>query len=108
MPAACEACSGAHQAEPQKEEVAYALDKPQPYEIAVAAHSHGLKSELTAGEFSVALDAGFALGGKQTAPSPVQAFISSIVACTQVSDEQRRLGGSLNPVTVRWRWRPSH
>lgn len=54
-----------------------------PYEVEVAASGAGFKSQLAAGEFELVLDAGRALGGEQTGPSPVQAFISSIVACTQ-------------------------
>ncbi len=46
--------------------------------------STGLRSALRAGEFGFVLDAGRALGGEQSAASPVQAFIGSIVACTQV------------------------
>lgn len=58
--------------------------KPLPYEVEVTSASSGLRSALQAGEFGFALDAGRALGGEQSAASPVQAFIASIVACTQV------------------------
>ncbi|EFN51641.1 hypothetical protein CHLNCDRAFT_140096 [Chlorella variabilis] len=59
--------------------------KPIPYEVDVTALSEGLKSEVQAAEHAFALDAGRALGGQQSAPSPVQAFLSSIVACTQIT-----------------------
>lgn len=59
--------------------------EPIPYEVPVAGVGTGLRSELQAGEFSLVLDAGKGLGGQQSGPSPVQAFISAIVACTQVS-----------------------
>ena len=44
----------------------------------------GLRTDIDAGEFKIVLDAGRSLGGNQSGPSPVQAFISSILACTQV------------------------
>lgn len=67
--------------------------KPIPYEVDVTALSEGLKSEVQAAEHAFALDAGRALGGQQSAPSPVQAFLSSIVACTQVGGRGGSLGG---------------
>lgn len=75
----CTACVGDATAVPSK-------GKPgaSSYEVDATAVSTGLKSELQAGEFALTLDAGRALGGEQSGPSPVQAFISSIVACTQV------------------------
>lgn len=76
----CVACAGGDPAvQPSNDKLA-----PSPYEVHVSAVSKGLKSELQAAEHSLALDAGHALGGQQSAPSPVQAFIASIVACTQV------------------------
>lgn len=56
-----------------------------PYEVRVEASGAGFRSQLEAGEFQIVLDAGRSLGGEQSGPSPVQAFLSSIVACTQAS-----------------------
>jgi hypothetical protein len=75
--AECEICAGA--VEPAVDKLA-----PAPYEVSVAAASTGLRSELQAGEYALTLDAGKGLGGEERGPSPVQAFISSIVACSQV------------------------
>lgn len=81
MPNECSICVAAVEAvEPHAD----APSKPSLYEVDVTAASVGLKSDLTAAEHGFVLDAGHALGGAQSAPSPVQAFIGSIVACTQV------------------------
>lgn len=81
MPNECSVCSAAA----VEAVAAEAPPKPSLYEVEVTGASLGLKSDLTAAEHGFALDAGHALGGGQSAPSPVQAFIGSIVACTQVS-----------------------
>lgn len=78
----CTACIGEEPAKgPSKGGPA---PQPLPYEVSVTSASTGLRSALQAGEFEFVLDAGRALGGEQSAASPVQAFIGSIVACTQV------------------------
>ncbi len=78
-PTACVICGG-QAVEPTADKL-----PPAPYEVHVTSSSTGLKSELQAGDFGLTLDAGKGLGGQETGPSPVQAFLSSIVACSQVS-----------------------
>lgn len=84
----CTACVGEpakgqpappHEAAPKKS----AVPPEHRYEVPLTASGSGLRTELQAGEFTIVLDAGRALSGQQSGPSPVQAFVSSIVACTQ-------------------------
>lgn len=67
----CTACIG----EARAQGASKGGPEPQtlPYEVAVSSASSGLRSALQAGEFEFALDAGRALGGEQSAASPVQA-----------------------------------
>ena len=77
----CTACVG----EPVKlAEPEAAAKSAHLYEVPLKAAGSGLRTEVQAGEFQIVLDAGRALGGQQSGPSPVQAFVSSILACTQV------------------------
>jgi hypothetical protein len=75
------------EAQPHTEPPAHS--EPFPYHVNVEASSQGVKSELLAGEHTITIDAGQALGGQDSAPSPVQAFLSSIVACSQVGRNWR-------------------
>lgn len=75
----CEACVGEPAAPPPLD-----ASKPFPYEVPLTAAGSGLRTEVQAGAFTIVLDAGKGLGGQESGPSPVQAFVSSIVACTQV------------------------
>ncbi|PRW60131.1 osmotically inducible C [Chlorella sorokiniana] len=77
----CTACVG----EPAQEA---APPKGRPssiYEVPLSAQGSGHRTEVAAGSFTVVLDAGRALGGQETGPSPVQAFVSSIVGCSQIT-----------------------
>lgn len=76
--------------------------KPLPYEVEVTSASSGLRSALQAGEFGFALDAGRALGGEQSAASPVQAFIASIVACTQITLQIVAKDAGVQLPDIRW------
>ncbi|KAL4423327.1 hypothetical protein ABPG77_006122 [Micractinium sp. CCAP 211/92] len=96
----CTACIG--------EEPAKGLSKggpapqPLPYEVSVTSASTGLRSALRAGEFGFVLDAGRALGGEQSAASPVQAFIGSIVACTQITLQIVAKDAGVQLPTIHW------
>lgn len=75
----CTACVG----EPARE-AAPAGKVSSLYEVPLTAQASGHRTEVAAGAFAVVLDAGRALGGQESGPSPVQAFVSSIVGCSQV------------------------
>ena len=78
----CTACVG----EPAQETAPATKDQQSSlYEVPLTAQGSGHRTEVAAGTFTVVLDAGRALGGQESGPSPVQAFVSSIVGCSQVS-----------------------
>ncbi|KAL4430636.1 hypothetical protein ABPG75_005892 [Micractinium tetrahymenae] len=77
--------------------------QPLPYEVEVTSASSGLRSALQAGEFHFALDAGRALGGEQSAASPVQGFIGSIVACTQITLQIVAKDAGVELPAISWR-----
>ncbi len=79
--AVCTACVG----EPAPEAAGAKAGQPSSlYEVPLTATGSGHRTEVAAGSFQVVLDAGRALGGQESGPSPVQAFVSSIVGCSQV------------------------
>lgn len=84
-PEVCTACVG----EPAQEAAAAKPGQASGlYEVPLSAHGSGFRTAVAAGEFELVLDAGRALGGQQTGPSPVQAFVGAIVACSQVGGQR--------------------
>ncbi|KAI7841252.1 hypothetical protein COHA_005025 [Chlorella ohadii] len=80
--AVCTACVG----EPAPEAAGAKAGQPSSlYEVPLTATGSGHRTEVAAGSFQVVLDAGRALGGQESGPSPVQAFVSSIVGCSQIT-----------------------
>lgn len=109
----CTACVG----EPAQEAAPATKGQPSSnlYEVPLTAQGSGHRTEVAAGTFTVVLDAGRALGGQESGPSPVQAFVSSIVGCSQVSGGRGWLTASWRSCTsapaidaplVRWRRHP--
>ncbi|PSC69190.1 osmotically inducible C [Micractinium conductrix] len=96
----CTACVG----EPVKlAEPEAAAKSAHLYEVPLKAAGSGLRTEVQAGEFQIVLDAGRALGGQQSGPSPVQAFVSSILACTQITLQVVAGDAGVGPLgDIRW------
>lgn len=100
--AVCTACVGepAQEAAPAPSGKASSL-----YEVPLTAQGSGHRTEVAAGGFAVVLDAGRALGGQESGPSPVQAFVSSIVGCSQVRGYAVMFGCRPMPA---WQCRATH